>query len=96
MIVRFAFIIKCQNMNGDIVIGKYKKMAKLKKYSLTDIDALWKAYTSKKVLRIRKGGKFSVQELNGKGVPRLDGATSAEVIDLHKEISFPNFVKKYG
>jgi len=65
-------------------------------YTLKKIEILWKKYNSKKILRRLRGGEWEFMELKGKGIPQLDNATRAEIVSIKKELSFPEFIERYG
>jgi len=64
------------------------------KYTLKDIEALWKGYDCETVLRILKEGKWqTMQILKGKGIPRI-AATRAKVVKVKDVMSFPEYLKR--
>ena len=67
-----------------------------RQYTLSDIRSLWKRYKGEKVLRRLIAGKWEFMRMKGKGMPQLENATRAEVVDISREIGFPEYVEKYG
>ena len=64
------------------------------KYTLKDIETLWKGYQGEMVLRVLKDGKWqTMQILKGKGIPRIT-ATQAKVVKLKDVMDFPEYLKR--
>lgn len=61
-------------------------------FSLDDIKSAWTIYDSKKTVRVLRNGSWVIVDPMSLRVP-LDG-TRAEVIDLKKTMSFPEFLEK--
>ena len=62
------------------------------KYTLKDIETLWKDYETKKVLRVLKDGKWETIPLKGTGIPHV-AATQAKVVKIMDVMSFPKYLK---
>lgn len=86
----------CQQVADEFQMGGlaetlYQDFAK--EVMLKYVDALWKQYKSKRVIRVLKAGKWEIIEVNGHGVPAITG-TRAESKDLKDIMDFPEFMRQ--
>lgn len=63
-----------------------------KQYRFDTLIEAWKDYTTRKVLRVLRDGKWHVQPFKA-GV-KIEG-TSAMVVTIDKVMGFPRFLSKY-
>lgn len=62
-------------------------------YYMSDIERLWKQYKNKRVIRVLRGGKWEIIEVDGHGVPAITG-TRAESKDVKDIMDFPEFIRQ--
>lgn len=68
-------------------------MAKRKVFTPNQIKEAWKDYKSRRVMKVLKQGKWQYHELNGKGLPHVEGV-KASVVTMSDVLEFPTFLEK--
>lgn len=61
-------------------------------YSIDDIKSAWNAYETRKTVRVLRNGSWVY--VNPVSLRNTIDGTRAEVIDLKKTMSFPEFLEK--